>query len=67
MRRRTKGFDYGEGNYYFTIKGGRNNITMHRKSKAAAVEVYQRYESVGKDIVWLGKWDGDNFVESSLR
>lgn len=65
-RRRKKGFEFGEGVYYFTIKGGRNNITMHRKDKNTAISVFNRYESVGKDIEWLGKWDGSKFVESNL-
>lgn len=64
--RRKKGFDYITGIYYFTIKGGRNNITMHRKDKAMAMDVFRRYESVGKDIVWHGKWDGRKFVEEKL-
>lgn len=64
--RRKKGFDYGKGNYYFTIKGGRNNITLHRKDKSAAIDVFQRYESVGKDMVWHGKWDGKSFTEDNL-
>lgn len=66
MRRKTKGFDYSEGIYYFTIKGGRNNITLHRKDKGAALDIFRRYESVGKDMVWLGRWDGKDFTEQNL-
>ena len=66
MRRKKQGFEYGEGNYYFTIKGGRNNITMHRKNRSTAIDIFRRYESVGKDIVWLGKWDGKAFIEEDI-
>lgn len=66
-RRRTKGFDYADGVYYFTIKTRPNNITMHRKDKGAAVKTFQRYEEIGKEVEWLGKWDGKNFTETSLK
>ena len=62
-KRKKKGFEFSEGVYYFTIKGGRNNITVHRKEKSSAISVFKRYESVGKDIEWHGMWDGKQFVE----
>ena len=66
MRRSTKGFEYTEGNYYFTIKNNSSNITMHRKDKEMAISTYRHYQGVGKQVIWLGKWDGKNFVEASI-
>ncbi len=60
-----KGFSYTKSVYYFTVKSVPNNITIYRKSKEAAVDAYQKYLSVGKDIEWHGKWNGKQFVESN--
>lgn len=65
-RRRTKGFEFSKGIFYFTIKGGQRNITIHRKDKRAALKFFRLYKSVGKEIEWLGKWDGGKFIESNL-
>ncbi len=64
MRRRNS-FEYGEGKYYFTIKSYPNNITIHRKDKTKAISAFKNYKAAGKDIEWLGKWNGKNFVEST--
>ena len=66
MRRSSKGFDYSEGIYYFTIKNHPSNIIMHRKSKDLAVSTFRHYQDVGKQVIWLGKWDGKNFVEANV-
>lgn len=66
MRRSSKGFEYSEGMYYFTIKNHPNNITMHRKDKEMAISTYKHYQEVGKEVVWLGKWNGKNFIEASV-
>ncbi len=64
MRQR-KGYTMGAGNYYFTIKAVPNNITIFRKTKNAAVDAFQMYQKAGKEVEWLGKWDGKKFVESA--
>lgn len=56
----------GKGKYYFTIKSTPNNITMFRSSKQAAIDAFMRYRQLGKEVEWLGKWDGKNFTESSV-
>lgn len=60
-----KNFSMGKDKYYFTIKSVPNNITIYRKSKEAAMAAYRKYEKAGKEIEWLGKWDGKKFVESN--
>ncbi|NRB61858.1 MAG: hypothetical protein HRU40_02305 [Saprospiraceae bacterium] len=64
--RSKKNFTMGKGKYYFTIKSTPNNITMFRQSKQAAVDTYMRYRRLGKEVEWLGKWDGKKFTESSV-
>ena len=65
MRRRNS-FEYGEGKYYFMIKSYPNNITIHRKDKEKAISAFRNYREAGKDIEWLGKWNGKIFIESNI-
>ncbi|MCB0570332.1 MAG: hypothetical protein KDC66_11235 [Phaeodactylibacter sp.] len=60
-----KSYTMGEGKYYFTIKAVPNNITIFRKTKNAAIEAFQKYMRAGKEVEWLGKWDGKKFIESA--
>lgn len=62
--RRKKGFEFGKGKYYFTIVDFPNNITMHRLDKESASRDFLRYKALGKNVEWLGKWDGKNFQET---
>ncbi|MCB0519781.1 MAG: hypothetical protein H6577_13145 [Lewinellaceae bacterium] len=64
MRKRNS-FEYGEGKYYFTIKSHPSNITIHRKQREMAEAAFRQYKMEGKDIEWLGKWNGKTFVECS--
>ena len=61
----SKNFSPGKGKYYFTIKSVPNNITISRKNKDAAASAFRRYLKAGKEIEWLGKWDGKKFTESN--
>ena len=63
-----KKFKYrlGEGKYYFNIVSGMQTILVSRKERKAAIVAFQKYLSVGKTCEWLGKWNGKDFVESSL-
>jgi hypothetical protein len=63
--RSKKNFTMGKGKWYFTIKSTPNNITMYRKTKQAAADAFTRYRRLGKEVEWLGKWDGKKFQESS--
>lgn len=63
MASRKKGFDYGEGKYYITIKATPNNITFYREDRDGAERAYHRYVAVGKDVEWKGKWNGKQFVD----
>lgn len=56
----------GKDKYYFTIKSVPNNITIFRKTKEAAMTAFRKYERAGKEIEWLGKWDGKKFVENAM-
>ncbi len=55
----------GKGKYYFTIKSNPNNITIFRNSKRSAVDAFMKYYRLGKEVEWLGKWDGKKFIENS--
>ena len=62
--RRKKDYTMGEGNYYFNVKSGQQMITIFRKEKKAAVKAFKDYIKVGKDVEWLGCWDGKDFKET---
>lgn len=67
-RRSTKKFDFGKDIYYFNVKNGFNNvITIKRKNKNEAVYAYHSYKKSSKDCEWLGKWNGDKFIENTLE
>ena len=61
--RRKQGYSYKKDVYYFTVKSSPNNITMHRDTKKAAKMAYYNYETIGKQVEWLGKWNGKKFEE----
>ena len=63
---RSKNWTLGKGKYYFRIKSGQQQIMIHRSKKDKALQVYQNYEKLGKQVEWLGKWDGKKFVEEEL-
>ena len=61
-----KKFDYGENIYYFNIRTtGQSSITIKRKDKQKAIQSFLGYKDVGKDVEWLGKWDGKKFGDTS--
>ena len=62
--RKKKGFDFGKGKYYLTIVDFPNNITMHRLDRESAVRAYEHYKAIGKNIEWLGQWNGKSFTDS---
>ena len=64
--RSSKKFDYGVGKYYLTINSIPNNITLSRDNADTALYIYKKYHEVGKQIEWLGKWDGKKFEETNL-
>ena len=61
-----KNFDWGKGKYYLKIDSIPNNITLFRKTKEAAFITFKRYNDVGKQIEWLGKWNGKEFVDDKV-
>ena len=63
--RRKKSYTMGEGNYYFNVKSGHQMITIYRNEKKAAVNAFKNYIKVGKDVEWLGCWDGKDFKETT--
>lgn len=63
----SKKFEYGEGVYYFNIRnGGQSSITIKRMVKNEAVDRFWSYKNLGKEVEWLGKWDGKKFTETSM-
>ena len=64
--RSKKNFNYQRGKYYLVIKSHPNNITFYRKDKSAAVDTFHRYNQVGKNIEWLGRWNGKSFEEQNI-
>ncbi len=64
--RRKSSYSYRKDAYYFTIKSSPRDITMFRDTKKAAAQTYGYYESVGKRIEWLGKWNGKKFEETTI-
>ena len=63
--RSSKKFDYGVGKYYLTINSIPNNITLSRDSAESALYIYNKYNDIGKEIEWLGCWNGKKFEETS--
>ncbi len=61
---RKKSFAMGKGVFYFKVKTGPTKITIKRKEKKEAVDAYLGYIKIGKDVEWLGRWDGKKFQES---
>ena len=62
-----KKFDYGQGIFYFNIRtGGQSSITIKRTKKREAVDSFHSYKGLGKEVEWLGKWDGKKFIESGM-
>jgi hypothetical protein len=60
-----KNYSLGKGKYYFNVKAGHANITIHRASKRDALNTYESYKKVGKEVEWLGKWNGKKFIEAT--
>lgn len=68
-RRSTKRFDYGKGIYYFNIKTGASSaVTIKRIDKKKAIDTFKGYQKTQKGkCEWLGKWDGDKFIENDFE
>ena len=66
MARRKKGFDYAKETYYIQVDGQYAPITIKRKSRANALKAYRKYSKYPKDVVWLGRWNGKEFVENEI-
>jgi len=60
-----KHFTLGVGKYYFNIRTGQQNITMSRADKKEATYAYLKYVELGKDVEWLGRWEGKKFSETT--
>jgi len=60
-----KHFTLGIGKFYFNIRTGQQNITICRTDKKDAAYAYLSYVELGKDVEWLGRWEGKKFSETS--
>ena len=61
---RRKNFVMGVGYYYFSINSGIQNILIKRKDKKEAARAFLNYKKLGKDVDWLGCWEGKKFSET---
>ncbi len=62
---RNKNFKYAKGVYYFNVRNGQQNITIKRVKKNEAVMAFSAYKQNGKDVTWLGCWDGKKWQENT--
>lgn len=60
-----KHFTLGVGKYYFKIRNGQQHITICRADKKDATYAFLNYVELGKDIEWLGRWEGKKFSETT--
>jgi len=51
-------------NYYFVIKSPTKETTIRRATKQAALNAFQHYLSLGKELEWQGKWTGNAFQDT---
>ncbi len=63
---RKKSFAMGKGVYYFKVKTGPSKITIKRTDKKEAAEAYYSYIKIGKEVEWLGRWEGKKFEDSEV-
>ena len=65
--RKKKNFTKAVGNYFFDIKMGFNNtVTIRRETKDEAIFAFRSYLKQRKECEWLGKWDGEKFVDTNF-
>ncbi len=63
----SKKFDYGQGIYYFSIRsGGQSSITIKRTNKNEAAMRFYSYKNLGKEVEWLGMWNGKKFEDTGM-
>ena len=67
-RRKSKRFEFGKGIYYFVVKKGyRSEIIIKRLSLKKALQAFKYYaKSSAGQTEWLGKWQGEKFVDTNL-
>ncbi|NJL74183.1 MAG: hypothetical protein HC892_03210 [Saprospiraceae bacterium] len=56
----------GTGKYYFNVHGETAVILIHRDTKEEAIQGFLRYKRSGKSCEWLGLWNGNSFIESTV-
>ena len=57
--------DYFE-KYYLTLKTQNSSTKIARSTKAAAKAAYQYYLHQGREVIWLGKWNGQSFEDTNI-
>lgn len=67
-RMKTKPFTKTVGMFYFNVKTRDMNITIRRETLENARMAFMGYVRQGKQVEWLGKWNGKKFlpVDTSL-
>ena len=58
--------DYFE-NYYLKIKTPCNSTKIARPTKASAKAAYLYYLDKGREVIWLGKWNGHSFEDTTIE
>jgi len=57
--------DYFE-RYYLKIMTPNSSTTITRSTKASAMIAYQYYHDQGREVIWLGKWNGQTFEDTTI-
>jgi len=58
--------DYFE-RYYLKLKTQDSSTKITRSTKAAAKAAYQYYLHQGREVMWLGKWNGQSFEDTTIE
>jgi len=53
--------------YYIQVKAANSSTKIVRQSKEAAIAAYHYYLQLGREVVWLGKWNGQSFEEAIIE
>jgi len=53
-------------NYYIQVKAASSSTKIVRQSKEAAIAAYHYYLQLGREVVWLGKWNGQFFEDAII-
>lgn len=53
--------------YYLKIMTPSSSTQIARSTKASAKIAYQHYLQQGREVIWLGKWNGQAFEDTTIE